>query len=234
MLNLSRVTLFAIDNTNRIEGTIKSLYTSIEFAKFGSVKLVTSKEHINKYSKDLLEDGIICEQMIPNITNMDEYSHYILYELHKHVDTEYALITQDHAFVINPESWTDEFFEYDYIGAPWPYSETAFITPFGEHIRCGNGGFSLRSKKLLELPSKVDIPFNVAEQSEFYKMFGSVNTNEDGNICVHNRHIFIENGCKFPSVEIASKFSYETPVSENQGIVPFGFHYNLPPQITIE
>jgi hypothetical protein len=234
MLDLSRVTLFAIDNTNRIEGTIKSLYTSMGFAKFGSVKLATSDEHINKYSKDLLKDGIICEQMIPNITNMDEYSHYILYELHKHVDTEYVLITQDHAFVINPESWTDEFFEYDYIGAPWPYSETAFITPFGEHIRCGNGGFSLRSKKLLELPSKVDIPFNVAEQSEFYKMFGSVNTNEDGNICVHNRHIFIENGCKFPSVEIASKFSYETPVSENQGIVPFGFHYNLPPQITIE
>ena len=29
-------------------------------------------------------------------------------------------------------------------------------------------------------------------------------------------------------------FSYETSVPENQGITPFGFHFNLPPTITIE
>lgn len=234
MLDLSRITLFAIDNTNRIEGTIKSLYTSMGLAKFGSVKLVTSKEHIEKYSDNLLVDGIICEEMIPNISTVDEYNHYILYELNKHIETDFVLITQDHAFVINPDSWCDEFYEYDYIGAPWPLKEDAFVTPFDEHVRCGNGGFSLRSKKLLELPSKINIPFRVAENPEFYKMFGSTNTHEDGNICVHNRHIYMENGCKFPSVEIAAKFSYESSVPENEGIIPFGFHYNLPKGITLE
>jgi len=46
--------------------------------------------------------------------------------------------------------------------------------------------------------------------------------------------MFIEEGCKFPSVEVAARFSYETPVPENKGLIPFGFHYNLPPGITIE
>jgi len=233
MLDLSRITLFAIDNTHRIEGTIKSLYTSMGSAKFGSVKLVTSKEYKDTYELELIKDNIICEEMIFPVTNIDEYNYYILYELHKHIETDFVLLTQDHAFVINPESWTDEFFEYDYIGAPWPWSENSYVTPFGEHIRSGNGGFSLRSKKLLEVPKKVDIPFKLYERPDFYKMFGQKNTNEDGNICVHNRHIFIEQGCKFPPVEIAAKFSHESSVPENQGIIPFGFHYILPPGIEI-
>lgn len=234
MLDLSKVTLFAIDNTNRIEGTIKSLHTSMQVSKFGATKLVTSKEYIAKYSDELLQDGIVCEEMVPSITNIDEYNHYILYELYRHIETDFVLISQDHAFIINPEAWTDEFLNYDYLGAPWPWRENSFVTPFGEHIRSGNGGFSLRSKRLLEVPNKVNIPFKVAEQADFYKMFGATNTNEDGNICVHNRHIFIEHGCKFPPVELAAKFSYEIPVPENQGIIPFGFHYNFPAQITLE
>lgn len=234
MINLSNITLFAIDNTNRIDGTIKSLYTSMNFAKFGSVKLVTSNEYINKYSEQLSLDKIICEEMVPPITNIDEYNHYILYNLTNHIQTEFVLLTQDHAFIINPESWTDEFLEYDYIGAPWSWKENSFVTPFGEHIRCGNGGFSLRSKKLLEVPAKVNIPFKVYEQPDFYKMFGCINTNEDGNICVHNRHIFLEHGCKFAPVHLAAKFSYESSVPENKGIIPFGFHYRLPPGVTLE
>ena len=233
MLDLSRVTLFAIDNTDRIDGTIKSLYTNIEVAKFGSVKLVTSKEYKDKYFSELIKDGIVCEEMIFSITNIDEYNYYILYELHKHVDTDFVLITQDHAFIINPQAWSDEFFNYDYIGAPWPWRENSYVTPFGEHIRSGNGGFSLRSKKLLNVPNEVEIPFNVCEKADFYKMFGSKNTNEDGNICVHNRHIFMEQGCKFPPVEVAARFSYESLVPENYGIVPFGFHNNLPQGVEV-
>lgn len=233
MLDLSRVTLFAIDNTNRINGTIKSLYTSMQVAKFGAIKLVTSSEYVEKYSSELSKDGIECEEMIFPITNIDEYNYYILYDLYKHIDTDFVLITQDHAFIVNPNAWRNEFLNYDYMGAPWPWRENSFVTPFGEHIRCGNGGFSLRSKKLLNVPNKVEIPFKVYERPDFYKMFGSVNTNEDGNICVHNRHIFIEQGCKFAPLEESVYFSYESPISENQGVIPFGFHGNLPPGIEV-
>lgn len=233
MLDLSKITLVAIDNTSRVSGTIKAIYTCIEQANFGSVKLITSKQIKDQYQDSLLEDGIAVEEMIFPITNIDEYSKYCLYELYKHVDKDYCLMVQDHAFIINPEAWSNEFYEYDYIGAPWPYKENSYITPFGENIRVGNGGFSLRSKKLLQVPLKRKIPFDCAT-GDFYKHFNANNFAEDGNICVHNRHMFIEEGCKFPPVEVAARFSYETPVPENRGLIPFGFHFNIPPTIIIE
>lgn len=233
MLDLSKITLVAIDNTSRIANTIKAIYTCIEQANFGSVKLITSKDYIEKYQKELFNDKILVEEMVYPVTDINLYSKYVLYELYRHVDTEFCLLIQDHAFIINSDSWTDEFLKYDYIGAPWPYRENSYLTPFGEHIRVGNGGFSLRSKKLLEVPLKKEIPFDCTT-GDFYKHFNANNFAEDGNICVHNRHLFIDEGCKFAPLELAAKFSYESAVPENQGIIPFGFHLNLPPNITIE
>lgn len=233
MLDLSRVTLVAIDNTSRVPNTIKAIHTCLNQAKFGSVKLITSKKVKDQYQDTLRVDGIDVEEMIYPITEINEYSRYVLYDLYNHVDKDFCLLIQDHAFIINPIAWSDDFFEYDYIGAPWPYSENSYLTPYDEHIRVGNGGFSLRSKKLLEVPLKREIPFDCTT-GDFYKHFNSNNFAEDGNICVHNRHLFVEEGCKFPSVEVAARFSYETPVPENQGLIPFGFHYNLPPGIIVE
>jgi len=234
MLDLSRVTCFAIDNTNRIDETISALHTCMNFANFGEVKLVTTLEFVDKYKDECATDGILVEEQVAPLTNIDEYSYYIIYHLHQHIQTDYVLLVQDHAFIINPDSWREVFFEYDYIGAPWPYRDRAYITPFGEHQRVGNGGFSFRSKKLLEVPLHKNIPFRVAEQPDFYKMFGSKNTNEDGNITVHNKHLFEEAGCKIAPIEVARFFSYETPVPENQGIIPFGFHNNLPQGVHVE
>lgn len=234
MLDLSRVTCFAIDNTNRIEHTINAIYTCINVANFGKIKLVTTLEYVDKYKDKLAQDNILVEEQVRPLTNIDEYNEYILYHLYKHIDTEYVLLVQDHAFIINPDSWMPEFFEYDYIGAPWPRRERAYVTPYGEHQRVGNGGFSLRSKKLLEVPTKVEVPFRVSNNTDFYKMFGSKNTNEDGNICVHNKHIYEKYGCKIAPIEVAKYFSYETAIPENNGLVPFGFHNNLPPGIEIE
>ena len=233
MLDLSRVTCFAIDNTDRIKESIKAIYTCMSFAKFGEIKLVTTIDYVEKYREELSSDGIIVEEQVRQLTNIDEYNEYILYHLYNHINTDYCLIVQDHGFIINPESWNDSFFQYDYIGAPWPLKDNAYITPYGEHIRVGNGGFSLRSKKLINLPNEVEIPFRVSDQPDFYKMFGCENTNEDGNICVHNRHIFEENGCKIAPLEVAKYFSYESPIPENQGILPFGFHRNIPPGVSI-
>ena len=52
--------------------------------------------------------------------------------------------------------------------------------------------------------------------------------NEDGNICVHNKHLFEKHGVKFAPVEVAVRFSQELPVPESEGITPFGFHRYLP------
>jgi hypothetical protein len=78
----------------------------------------------------------------------------------------------------------------------------------------GNGGFSLRSKKLLDIPSNFNMPF--LEERGFY--------NEDGNICVYNRDFLLEHGIKYAPVDIAAKFSREILIPEYASIVTFGFH----------
>jgi len=218
---------------NGVEQTIKALHTCLNFAKFDAVKFITSKEVIDAYGEELLKDGIVCEEPSISVSNMKDYARLMIYHLTEHIDTEYTLTIQHDGFIINPDAWMDEFYQYDYIGAPWPWREQGFVTPFGEHIAVGNGGFSFRSKKLLDVPSKVEVPFDVVAMNDFYKMFGGVNWNEDGNICVHNRHIFEAQGCKFAPVEVAKFFSYESPLDINRGIVPFGFHGNLPHGIEV-
>ena len=233
MIKLSNVTLISIDTTDNLSGTLKGVYTSMSGINFGAIKIITTKKQIeNNYS--LVDDGIVLEEPVVDIKNYNDYNHYVIHDLHNHVNTSHCLLVQPDGFVLFPEKWNNEWLKYDYIGAPWAYAEDAYIDPFGNHHRVGNGGFSLRSKKFLEVPTKVEVPWET-NNSDFYWMpEGVVNYHEDGNVCVHNRHIFIEQGCKYAPVEVAVRFSQETRVSECDGITPFGFHYNLPPGVTLQ
>jgi len=233
MIKLPDVTLISIDTTDNLSGTLKGVYTSMNGIKFGDVKIITTKEQIEKNSS-LVDDGIFLEEPVIEIKNYNDYNHYVIHDLHNHVNTSHCLLVQPDGFVLFPEKWNNEWLKYDYIGAPWAYAEDAYIDPFGNHHRVGNGGFSLRSKKFLEVPTKVEVPWET-NNSDFYWMpEGVVNYHEDGNVCVHNRHIFIEQGCKYAPVEVAVRFSQETRVSECEGITPFGFHYRLPPGVTLQ
>jgi len=215
MLNLPNVTLIAVGST-KVDDSVRALIHSKKHINFSAVKIVTHELPEN------LPSDIIYEQC-PKLKSIDEYSQYIIYNLYEHVDTEFCLLIQHDGFVIRSDKWQDEFLKWDYIGAPWNISESAYISPFGEHIRVGNGGFSLRSKKLLEVPKNINIPFEV-NKSDFYKHMNANCYNEDGNICVHNRHLFEQAGCKFAPVELAVKFSQENKVPESDGIESFGFH----------
>ena len=234
MINLPNVTLFSVDTTSSIDDTIHALYTSMNGIEYGEVKLITLKENIEKYGSELKSDGIILEEPVIPVNNYNEYNYFIIFKLNEHIDTSHCLLVQQDGFVLCPEKWNDSWLEYDYIGAPWPWKENSYISPFGEHIRVGNGGFSLRSKKLLNVPNKVKVTWET-NHSDFYWMPpGVVNYHEDGNICVHNRHVYLEQGCKFAPIEVAKNFSYETPLEENKGIATFGFHHNLPHGIVVE
>ena len=233
MINLPDVTLFAFDNTPKIEETIKALYTSMSGIEYGSVKLVTSKEQIEQYRSKLEPDGIILEEPVIEVNNYNDYNYYWVYKVGEHIQTSHCLLIQSDGFVLFPEKWDNTWLKYDYIGAPWAYVEDSYVDPFGNHHRVGNGGFCLMSKKLLDVPNKVEVPWEV-NNSDFYKMPpGVVNYHGDGNVCVHNRHIYVEQGCEFAPVEVAVKFSQETRIPECEGIIPFGFHYRLPPGIEL-
>jgi hypothetical protein len=207
MIKLKNITLIAVTSVN-ISDTIKALEYSCKDIEFGAVKLVTHEK------PDLLPDTITHEH-IDKINNINEWNYQMFYNLGKFVDTDFMILIHDDGFVVNAESWRDEFLEYDYIGAPWglPSDNHAFRDIKGDLIRVGNS-VSLRSKRLIELPTKIGIE---------WKMFDG-NHNEDSQICVHNRHIFLDHGIKFAELDVAKYFSHETEIPEINGIIPFAFH----------
>ncbi|MEC9064834.1 MAG: DUF5672 family protein, partial [Pseudomonadota bacterium] len=163
MLNLDNVTLFCISSDNT-DGAIAALQYSMRGINYGAVKLITHKIPDNlpkeiEFSK--------CYE----ITSIHEYNYYCIYNLTGHIDTDYCLLVQPDGFVINPDKWSDEFYDYDYIGAPWEKVDHSYLDPWGKPHRVGNGGFSFRSKKLLDVPSRAHIQFDV-NWGDFYKHFG--------------------------------------------------------------
>jgi hypothetical protein len=153
MIELPDVTLISVDTTADLSGTLRGVYTSMGGINFGAVKLITTKDQIEKNSS-LEDDGISLEESVIEIKDYNDYNYYVIYNLHEHVDTSHCLLVQPDGFVLFPDKWDNAWLEYDYIGAPWAYVEDAYIDPFGNHHRVGNGGFSLRSKKFLRSSNK--------------------------------------------------------------------------------
>jgi hypothetical protein len=138
---------------------------------------------------------------IDKLTSIAEYNRFILQELNKYISTDFVLIVQWDGFIINPNMWRDEFFDYDYIGAVWPQ--------FKDQYNVGNGGFTLRSKKLLQALTKYSFAdFSVVP--------------EDIMICRNLRpELESKDRIRFASTEIARQFSFE---QENNYSASLGFH----------
>lgn len=190
-----------------VEATVKALEYSSKYIEFGEVKLVSHYKPSNI--------GNISFQETSKTKDIDEWSYKVIYELPKYVNTDYAILIHSDGFIVNPESWRDEFLEYDYIGAPWalPNDEFSFRDKYNNIIRAGNS-VSLRSKKLLDLPNDLNL-----EWRHWHGYY-----NEDGFICVNNRHIYEEHGLKIAGIDIAKYFSHESMIPEIEGIKPFAFH----------
>jgi hypothetical protein len=177
----------------------------MEHINFGAVKFISHEV------PDNLPNNIIWEDT-KTVLDYPGYNKYCIFNLYKHVNTEYCLITQHDSWVVNAHLWDDQFLNYDYIGAPWPDSPEHFTDPRGIFQRVGNGGFSLRSKKLLEVPRSTKIIWNIDYP------------NEDTTIGVSNRIEYENAACKFAPLDVAIKFSHEMDIPENKNIDSFGFH----------
>ena len=206
---LKNVTLVALACTN-INQTIKAMKYSMREIEFAEAVLISHKKPL------WLPRGIVYKYTTQN-TSIDEFNYKMVYELHKYINTDFALIVHADGFVVNPDSWKEEFLEYDYIGAPWPIppetDKISFRDEDGILYRVGNS-VSIRSKRLLELPSKINMPWE-----KFHGWY-----NEDGFICVNRRKVFEQHGIKYAPVELAVHFSQETMIPECEGVTPFCFH----------
>jgi hypothetical protein len=171
----------------------------------------------------------VCHVRIPEPPPPDErglwYSDYCVRWLHRLCDAPFALVWQWDGFIVNPEMWTPEFLEYDYVGAP---VVAYFWLAGGKHIESqnpnwknpveefspivGNGGFSLRSKRFLEASSALGVP-----------TWSSTIRNEDVYLCVERRAELERAGIKFCPVDLAYRFSKDED-TQQQLWKCFGFH----------
>ncbi len=207
IIKLPEVTLVAMA-TKDVEATVEALKYSCQEVEYADVKLLS---HYTPYN---LPKNFKFYRVEKN-KDVAEWGKKIIYDLYKYIDTDYALLVHADGFVVNPHMWRDEFLEYDYIGAPWPLPNDSFSFRDinNELVRVGNS-VSLRSKKILEMPSQLGLPWE-ADHGYFH---------EDGFLCVKNRHLLIENGIKFAPLEIAKYFSHEVMIPELKNIKPFAFH----------
>lgn len=195
---LQQVTLLGIDCID-IDRLVKAANICCENFEFAEVKLLTSIPHDNK--------SVI---QIEPIKSIREYSEFMFKKINNYVNTEFVLIIQHDGFILNPSAWDDKYLKYDYVGAPLWVEDKLVV---------GNGGFSLRSKKLLELLQKDE---NICIEKNSSHKYGE---NEDWIISVIKRDYLENQGIKFAPVEIAHKFSFEK--NKEYGArwnYQFGFH----------
>ncbi|HYD71398.1 DUF5672 family protein [Azospirillum sp.] len=136
---------------------------------------------------------------IPRLDGREAYSRFLLKDLVHHVDTPFVLVVQWDGFITDPSRWCDEFRRYDYIGARWPWH--------ADGMQVGNGGFSLRSMRLLRAlqdPRITDVRHEDASIGRRYR-----------------RHLEAEHGIAFAPPETADRFAYERSSPREP---TFGFH----------
>lgn len=196
MIDLKNITLLNLNCYDPDIGVKALNYSSLEI-NFGKHKLISDVKPTN------ITDNIeFCE-----IKKLDRntINDFYFSSLNNYVDTEFMLSIHTDGFVIHPEKWTDKFFEYDYIGAPWP------PLPWCPRNRVGNGGFVLISKKFLSLLPSI-------------KRIG--NRHNDGLVTNYYYDFFNSHGCKYAPLELAARFSLELPIPEVDYDLNncFGFH----------
>ncbi len=189
MLELPGVTLCCIDTVNHALA-VRALRQSSAQIRFGRTLFISDRE----VSAQDLE-----VEIIPALTLRDDYSQFVLKSLASRIDTPHVLLVQWDGYVINPAAWREEFFGCDYIGAQWFWHD--------DGMRVGNGGFSLRSRKLLLALEDSRIVLTEAE---------------DVTICRAFRPLLErEHAIRFASEATADAFAFEAayPIGK-----PFGFH----------
>jgi hypothetical protein len=157
-----------------------------------------------------------------------EYSLFVLYCLRAFVETDFALIVQDDGWILNGENWRSEYFDFDVIGAPihlarvhtakgaqymrrftWVHAPASNKTDV-----ILNGGFSLRSRRILEAPGKLGISVQVPPVTglvgpPFSMRFPNEQPLEDVQLCTHMRPQLEAAGIRFAPLEVATLFSFE-------------------------
>lgn len=189
-LPLPQVTLCAVSSVN-VEATLRAMEACLDQAQFADAILLTDAQPTSVRAD-------IRVVTINRLTSAKAYSDFILRELVDHVVSSHCLIVQWDGYILDTARWRGEFLDYDYIGASWPQ--------FDDGHDVGNGGFSLRSRRLMYL----------CKAPEF-----SAHHPEDIAICRTNRTLLDAQGIRFAPRELADRFAAERTGNSSKS---FGYH----------
>lgn len=193
MLKLPQVTLACVD-TRLPRMALDAMILCLDQVQFGDALLFTCPNH----GLTDVPDGIRVIEL-DSINSIEAYSRFLLKGMGPYLHTSHMLIVQWDGYVLDPTMWRDAYLDVDYIGAVWPQYDDAH--------RVGNGGFSLRSRKLLDALTSDDI---VAEHPE--------------DVCIArtNRTLLEQRwGIRFADEPLAHAFAFER---DHQTPSSFGFH----------
>jgi hypothetical protein len=172
---LPGVTLVCVDCRNH-ELALSALRRSMAQCRFERVLFLTGRP----FALPGIEVAVI-----PDIASIEDYSRFMVKSLVDYVDTAFALVIQHDGYVLSGRRWEAAFLDYDYVGAPW-------ARPSG----VGNGGFSLRSRHLLQALRNPRIAELVPE---------------DLAICeTYRRLLEEEHGVRFAPPQVAQRFAFES------------------------
>lgn len=194
---LSEVTLVAVSSI-ALEATIRAMRRSMDQVDFASAKLFSDRIPAGA------DMGGIEWHCIAPLKSREAYSDFMLRKLIRSVETSHVLCVQWDGYVLDGAAWRDTFMRHDYIGAPWPH--------FDDGHNVGNGGFSLRSRRLMEIcASMKPVPTEA----------------EDVTLCRRWRpQLERQHGIRFAPEAEARTFAYERHAASG---CEFGFHgaFNL-------
>ena len=187
-LDLGDVSLVCVE-TRRPALALFAMERCLRVARFKEARLLGARP-------PTLPDGIE-HAPLQGIASVADYSRFMVRELGAHFTGTHALVVQWDGFITDATCWDARFLACDYIGAPWP----------GEQPAVGNGGFSLRSRRLVDALATIDTP-------EVHP--------EDHRICqLYRPRLERDFGIRFAPEDLAARFSWET--GEPPG-PSFGFH----------
>jgi hypothetical protein len=201
LLVLPQVTLCAVTSVN-IAATLRALEISMEQVSFAACKLLTDADVAPPHPA-------IEVVRIERLESSAAYSDFLLTALPDYLETSHCLVAQWDGHVLNAHAWRPEFLDYDYIGASWPQ--------FDDGHDVGNGGFSLRSRRLMEL----------CRDPAFVPVHP-----EDIAIGRTNRSWLEDRGMRFAPKEMADLFAAERTGDPK---ACFGYHgiWNMPRAIGV-
>jgi tetratricopeptide (TPR) repeat protein len=198
MLQLPGVTLVCVDTLNHALA-LRAIARSRQGVRFARTLFVT----------DAIPAGVdvpagVEVTRIAPLASRDAYSHFVLKSLLHHVKTAHVLLIQWDGYVVNPGAFDPAFLDCDYIGAKWYW--------FNDSMRVGNGGFSLRSRKLLAALQDPRIELAEAEDITIGRAYRPL--------------LEREFRIRYASEAVADRFAFEAAYPAG---IPFGFHglYNF-------